>query len=279
MADCQCCFCPVPFETMCQCSEGCLFCKDCLQQYAQTTIFGEGKRELKCCNAGEPCVGMFPVSLLRLVLPPNLMERFDERLQEEDLAVACQDLVTCHKCKFRAALEDKTDVFVCPRNDCHARTCRECGREAHPNLTCAQATPEAEGARKRIEEAATQALVRECPRCKARFFKEDGCNKMTCRCGCLSCYLCRKDITKEGYAHFCQTPLCNHSTCKKCLLFTNTVQDDQAAIARAQHLAATAALQERPELRGVIAAPPPPPPPPPALSPPPPLRHRLLACS
>lgn len=90
---------------------------------------------------------------------------------------------------------------------------------------------------------------------------------MTCACGALICYICRKvqsavfkglqiffqvlyfqDITGEGYKHFCQTPHCNHKQCgrfhlvfphlafitvfssEKCSLFTDTVEDDRRAM-------------------------------------------------
>ena len=33
-----------------------------------------------------------------------------------------------------------------------------------------------------------------------QFFKEDGCNKMTCSCGAKMCYLCKQPV--EDYSHF-----------------------------------------------------------------------------
>ena len=46
----------------------------------------------------------------------------------------------------------------------------------------------------------SQALIRHCYSCKKPFFKQDGCNKMTCECGAKMCYLCRKPVT--DYRHF-----------------------------------------------------------------------------
>jgi len=46
----------------------------------------------------------------------------------------------------------------------------------------------------------TEALIRNCYKCRKPFIKQDGCNKMTCDCGAMMCYLCRKPVT--GYDHF-----------------------------------------------------------------------------
>ena len=47
----------------------------------------------------------------------------------------------------------------------------------------------------------TEAMLRECVRCKKKYFKEEGCNKMTCECGQVMCYLCRKPVSND-YQHF-----------------------------------------------------------------------------
>lgn len=55
-------------------------------------------------------------------------------------------------------------------------------------------------ARLHLEEKMTEALVRKCYRCGRTFFKEDGCNKMTCLCGAQMCYICDEPIS--NYGHF-----------------------------------------------------------------------------
>jgi hypothetical protein len=52
---------------------------------------------------------------------------------------------------------------------------------------------------------------------------------MTCRCGFHSCYLCRADINKQGYTHFCQhfreRPGMPCTKCAKCFLYQDENTD------------------------------------------------------
>jgi hypothetical protein len=49
----------------------------------------------------------------------------------------------------------------------------------------------------------SMAVKRVCPKCNMSFVKNAGCNKLTCPCGYKMCYVCRADLTEEGYRHYC----------------------------------------------------------------------------
>lgn len=46
--------------------------------------------------------------------------------------------------------------------------------------------------------------------------KSDGCNKLMCKCGTAICYICRMNITKSGYNHFCNHFRENAGPCNQC---------------------------------------------------------------
>ena len=53
------------------------------------------------------------------------------------------------------------------------------------------------------------------------------------------CYVCRKEIPKNvAYAHFCQTPHCNHKSCGKCALYADVRKEDEKRVKEAAKKAA-----------------------------------------
>ena len=81
---------------------------------------------------------------------------------------------------------------------------RLCQEPNHVPLRCDEVEKQdQEEERKRIEEQLSEAMMRECWKCKVKYFKEEGCNKMTCPrpgCGAKMCYLCKAQVT--DYTHF-----------------------------------------------------------------------------
>uniref|UniRef100_A0A8C8DMY4 Ring finger protein 216 n=1 Tax=Oryzias sinensis TaxID=183150 RepID=A0A8C8DMY4_9TELE len=237
LIECGCCFGEFAFEKMTQCSDGHLFCKDCLVKYAQEAVFGAGQAQLSCMEGGCPC--SYPSCELEKVLPENILLRYNERQAEEAVAATCADeLVRCPFCNFPALLDKDMSLFSCPNPRCRKESCRKCHVlwKQHKGKTCEQVL-ERDEIRMRVlfEERMTAARVRKCVKCGTGLVKSEGCNRMSCRCGSFMCYLCREPIT--GYNHFCQHARspgapCRH--CHKCSLWTDPTQDDERIIQEIQ---------------------------------------------
>ncbi|XP_054606685.2 E3 ubiquitin-protein ligase RNF216 isoform X1 [Nothobranchius furzeri] len=237
LIECGCCYGEFAFEKMTQCSDGHLFCKECLVKYAQEAVFGSGKSELSCMEGGCPC--SYPMCELEKVLPENILCKYNERQAEEAVAATCADeLVRCPFCNFPALLDEGMSLFSCPNPRCRKESCRKCHVQwkLHVGKTCEQVL-ERDEIRMRVlfEERMTAARVRKCVKCSTGLVKSEGCNRMSCRCGSFMCYLCREPIT--GYNHFCQHARspgapCRH--CRKCSLWTDPTQDDERIIQEIQ---------------------------------------------
>ncbi|KAM7372306.1 hypothetical protein PAMP_009483 [Pampus punctatissimus] len=260
LIECGCCYGEFAFEIMTQCSDGHLFCKDCLVKYAQEAVFGSGKSELSCMEGGCPC--SYPVCELEKVLPENILCKYYERQAEEAVAATCADeLVRCPFCNFPALLDKDMSLFSCPNPRCRKESCRKCHVQwkQHVGKTCEQVL-ERDEIRMRVlfEERMTAARVRKCVKCGTGLVKSEGCNRMSCRCGSFMCYLCREPIT--GYNHFCQHARspgapCRH--CRKCSLWTDPTQDDERIIQEIQKEGEAELNKKSAETLGKRVGPPP----------------------
>ena len=238
LLECQCCFVEYDFKVMISCrSGGHLFCMECLRKHTEQRVFGignfgsvrgnmvkpqeaENKKALEILCMASGCVSGFDDRVLSKALPKKVLHKYDELRYKANIA-NMPDVSTCPKCNFTAAIINNHAafhpsiqlppthlLFHCPQ--CRFKSCRSCHEEYHPNIArcdLVESKTEASG-RNKVEEAMTLALVRICPRngCRKKFLKSDGCNKMTCPCGCLVCNVCRVEIPANvAYNHFCQT--------------------------------------------------------------------------
>jgi len=202
LLECGCCFSEYPFESIVQCSEGHLFCKSCLKQYVETTIFADGKSNLNCMSTSESCCGFFTGSMLRSSLPDKILEKYDEAYARDSIKSAKIELIACHNCQVQVEMCDNAGIVMrCP--SCYEETCKLCGEEAHIPLKCSEVEERHEtNSRLLIEENMTMKETRTCPNCKKNFIRSDGCDKVICPCGTSICYICRADISIQGYRHF-----------------------------------------------------------------------------
>eukprot|EP00899_Mesostigma_viride_P028474 jgi/Mesvir1/8811/Mv02712-RA.1 len=252
--DCGCCYGDYPIQLMVQCQQAHLFCRDCVKRFVEEVLFGTTRAERGLpCRSTDGCEALIPESQLQAALPPGLLEKFERKCVADSVQRAqLPGLTNCHACEYAAELPEGSSILDCP--NCNKQTCKGCGEEAHIPLRCDEVEKKDQASvRHSIEELMTRKMVRECSACKTKIVKEEGCNKITCRCGAWTCYVCRSGIPKNvGYAHFCQHVLDPGQTscreCQRCLLWQDNRRAEEAELARLQKESVEAAAGRDPGL-------------------------------
>ena len=199
----------------------------------------EGGQGLTCVEPG--CDRIYPWAKVKKLLDPVTRKTLGRRIDQEALVVIGSEMEHCKNCCFAMIIEATTEqvrYFECPR--CRAHFCRMCHTnwKDHGGLTCQDIKNKNEeekkdSARKQLEEELAAAVMRKCHKCGIQFAKEEGCNKMTCRCGATQCYICRAE--NIHYNHFCNhvhdparlgCPL----QCGGCILWEKRDKVDRAAL-------------------------------------------------
>lgn len=185
--------------------------------------------------------------LLRAI-PAQKLDKIFARMADLDIKKAgLENVHGCPHCDFQMEIPNPDEkLFKCQNPECLKESCLLCKEPNHIPLRCEEV--EKAGVtdyRKKVEEAMTASLVRTCPKCKAKFFKTEGCNKMTCSCGAHVCYVCREIIKgKDAYGHFCKHDRGPREfgacpDCKKCFLFLRSTEDADKQLVEAAKTDAT----------------------------------------
>lgn len=231
--ECGCCFVDVPMTRMVQCGEGHLFCADCIKRYVEESAFSSGQTTVHCLDQSG-CKANFPISQLERAIPGPKLAKIFARLADLDIKKSgLENVHACPFCDFQMEIANPDEkLFKCLNPECLRESCLLCKEPNHIPQRCEEVEKQdVTSYRKKVEEAMTASLVRTCPKCKAKFYKADGCNKMTCSCGAYVCYICRILIPKkEGYDHFCKHQRNPQEfgacpNCKKCYLFLKDTQE------------------------------------------------------
>ena len=202
LEECVCCYSEdVMPEEMFPCRNGHRFCSECIKRAAEVAV-GEGKTSLCCLGQ---CEDSFELSTLQLALDSHMFSKWLKKIQLAEVEKAdIEGLERCPFCEFATIMDttpEENKIFRCLNPECGKESCRLCKELSHIPLHCDEVEKDGE-VRKRtyIENKMTEALIRQCYRCKKPFFKTEGCNKMKCACGAEMCYLCREPVT--NYRHF-----------------------------------------------------------------------------
>ncbi|KAI9291911.1 hypothetical protein K502DRAFT_109878 [Neoconidiobolus thromboides FSU 785] len=140
-------------------------------------------------------------------------------------------------------------LFQCRNTECNKLSCRLCHTQSLLSHQCME--DEKDALRLKVEAAMAEAVKRTCPNCNLSFTKLDGCNKMTCRCGYIMCYLCREGIQQQMYSHFCDHFRFNPGEpcrqCDKCDLYKDA--NDELEMKKAAEQASQVFFIENPSLK------------------------------
>eukprot|EP00984_Skeletonema_dohrnii_P004596 scaffold1625_cov70-Skeletonema_dohrnii-CCMP3373.AAC.1 len=212
--ECLCCFGDYPVSALKQCSAGenHNVCRDCIQRYVSEQLDGNGSTVFKCIVSAE-CSCKYSLAFLDQVLTPRLKKRANGMVALEEIKKAGGgDVWQCPKCAHMGFVDGKLPAWIhCP--ECNMKYCTSCNVN-HAGLTCKEFQRQqtiGKDPKHLAAEAMSRACTRSCPHCGQDYMKGDGCNKIRCKCGKLSCYLCGEKIA--GYSHF------NRGKCQK---WTNT---------------------------------------------------------
>jgi hypothetical protein len=207
MVECQCCFDEKPINRAvpCEGEEAHFFCNDCVKRQAESQV-GAMKYEMMCMDTSG-CKAELSTEGVAQAIPLQLYDKLAFNQQQAEISSASiQGLEMCPFCDFKAICEpvDVDSVFDCQNPDCGLVTCRKCKERSHLPRTCEEIkNDKGLGARHKVEEARSEAMMRACPKCKVKLIKEFGCNKMVCtNCQAIMCYVCKKNISSKGYDHF-----------------------------------------------------------------------------
>ncbi|KAG5439124.1 hypothetical protein PCANB_001423 [Pneumocystis canis] len=253
LIECGCCFFEYAWETLAYCSEGHIVCRKCLERCVQEGVYGQGnlrgKPQIKCISSHFEtlCTGFYSKEILEISLPPDLLKAYEDskifgciRNISDGSFIACPFCGNSStflreridKVAYRILRKKSGSLFKCKNIEhCGKYSCNQCGKEWLPLHKCFE--KELDGLRLYVEREMANAVKRTCPVCNLSFVKSDGCNKLVCQCGYVICYICRKNIKKESYAHFCghfrSIPGKKCTECTKCDLYK--VDDNIAAVA------------------------------------------------
>lgn len=195
------------------------FCVECVTRMARVHVRDGTVNELVCPDPD--CSSSMDPQTLREVLDDEEFTKY-EALALSKALDAMQDLVYCPRCEH-PTIEDEDHCGRCP--SCLYAFCSLCRSTWHarsePCLSPAQRLAVLEGRkrgdshmseealrkfREEMADASAAAYVarngRTCPDCRQGIEKNEGCNKMTCTCGCFICWTCGKKLTGDGYSHY-----------------------------------------------------------------------------
>jgi len=193
MVKCQICYQDQPKENffkMTKCNHE--FCLLCIINYMTQKINCNQTLEIKCPTE---CGQIFNEEEIKKILErsPDLYKKYENfsrmaKLNQDPNVRSC----VTPECKGYMRGDKYNNKLVC--GICNNAMCFLCRNEWHEGLECEEAM------NLEFKKYIERVEVKECPKCKTKIEKNEGCNHMTCtRCNYQFCWICCKRYTRRHY--------------------------------------------------------------------------------
>lgn len=169
------------------------FCRDCVSGYILDKISRQEicENKLTCPQCIEP---ISPHIIKASISKEKYALLTEMRLYNTKIDKKYQ-VKQCPFCDCYCGIPISKPSVICPNSKCKKVYCPQCNQDVHPNQKCNN------GSSLEIEDIQT------CPVCHEGYFKENGCNFMSCpfKCGKKThfCFLCGEKLERsEHYSHY-----------------------------------------------------------------------------
>ena len=178
--ECSCCFSEMCVNESVTCTDNHLCCVMCLETGIGIAI---AERKTVKCFSTVGCSKEYPEKALKRGLETGTKNAYDKIVALECIKTL-PGFYKCPYCDNGGILDDSVSQYHCM--DCDKSVCTKCSKDFHQG-ECAG-------------EAKDDGFSIICT-CGLRIIRGDGCNKLTCVCKKIYCWLCKQNI-KDGYKHF-----------------------------------------------------------------------------
>lgn len=217
---CEICYENVPETQTLSCEKKHHFCHTCVKKTYTAMSLGEIKIISGCLLPN--CGGCFDNEELGTVVSEKILGGI--RFRKLQNKIKDQELYSCPYCSYTGP-KNPDGTLQCYSKECARLSCIACQMD-HEGKSCEEAQKNLKRKNKFTEQI-NENLVRRCPNtaCRKQVLHDGGCNKMTCVCGTMFCWICNVDITEETYNHFCNCPgasstrIVKCQSCSKCIGF------------------------------------------------------------
>jgi hypothetical protein len=232
--ECLCCYDLFSDDEITTCSEGHIFCKECVKKYACQLVYENCNANITCINVGGKCDGIFDEKNLENILDQRVMNEYrrvktQNELKEISNSIDDINIKICANCEKGIDVGDfELEQLFC--TECGKETCLKCNQLVHEGKPCFANGNVRTDKRLELEDKMTEELLIRCDNCHKMIYKDQGCNKVTCTCKTTMCAICKKNITKEGYTHFSKSDRCKLHTdenAKKKKVINNLASGDK----------------------------------------------------